>query len=556
MYLCLNLVAGMVFFAAFLSQTKGQFFTSGPRSVTVYEGQDAVFTVKSLYATDCSSKSHYITWYRNMGGVRGVLSCSPTSQLYRLTIRNTQPGDSGNYWCKLVFNNPYQVYESTRATLTVLSLPKINPSCTFEPARPTVGTLTTLTCALSSFDPSSLLIWYTSQPSFTNRLGYQFTIQPDGVYFLERMLTETDNMKEFTCIAGPYYTGPSCSTTPLQIPTTVSISPSHLTLHEHENATFTCDFKSIPQHSADRYEWRVLKDGIPEVEINQELLQNLDGLFELTNNGITLQIINVTLEGFHNVQIRCSAFYNEIEYTSDNESLLVVLPFTSMTTEQFLTTTATEWNSVENNDINSAGSNNTVLIIAGVLSSFVFLIILTLFGVYLIKYKPSPTRPGQTAVTRRQSPPIDERATVTNEEIGPMYGQVQGGNTTQNRQIQSDLPTHAEGLYTFPDKTGGEIRRYVVSPSSTIDDGDGTVCIKEPIYSEAGTQSGQAVHTMQEKGPRSPAMSDAENIGPQQKNVEGLAYAELDLQRPTSATQTIINTSVEDSTCYADICTD
>ncbi|XP_033635366.1 uncharacterized protein LOC117296508 [Asterias rubens] len=550
MDLCLNLVAGMVFFAAFLSQTKGQYFTSGPSSVTIYEGQDAVFTVESPYATDCSSNSHYFTWYRIRGGGRGDPSCLPTSQLYRLTIRNTQPGDSGNYGCKLVFSYPYQVYESTRATLTVLSLPKINPSCTFEPARPTVGTLTTLTCALSSLDPS-LLTWYESQPSFPNRLGAQYN-QPGQLYTIQRVLTEADNIINFTCVAGPYPNGPSCFTTPLQIPTTVSISPSHLTLHEHENATFTCDFKSIPQHSADIYEWRVLKDGIPEVEINQELLQNQDGLFELTNNGITLQIINVTLEEFHNAQIRCSAFYNEIEYTSDNESLLVVLPWTSMTT------TATERNSEKNNDMNSAGSN-TVRIIAGVLSSVVFLIILTLLGVYLIKYKPSPARPGQTAVTRRQSPPIDERAIVTNEfEIGPMYDQVQGGNTTtQNRQIQSDLIlTHAEGLYTFPDKAGGEIRRYVVSPSSTIDDGDGTECIKESIYSEAGQQSGQAVYAMPEKGPRSPAMSDAEDIGPQQKNVEGLAYAELDLQRPSSATQTIINTSVEDSTCYADICTD
>ena len=184
---------------------------------------------------------------------------------YQLTIRNVQLEDSGDYWCQLSFVTGY-ITKSARATLTVNQvLPRVKPFCELDPPQPRVNTTVRLKCTLSSKDPPNNLTWFESPLIERNQLERGREIQPGQVYSVERVLTDTDNMKEFTCVAGPNVRGPNCSITPLHISTTVSIFPSSITLQEHQSARFTCDLEAIPPQIAHEYRWRVIKD----VMINQ-----------------------------------------------------------------------------------------------------------------------------------------------------------------------------------------------------------------------------------------------------------------------------------------------
>ncbi len=261
---------------------------------------------------------------------RSGFAVEQDSDRYHLQINNVQRDDSGTYWCNMIETNWH--HNSETALLTVIPLlPEYKPSCNIYPSRPRVGETVSFKCTLSERDPPSLLTWFESTSSDAIQIEDKTEVNPGETYAVERELTESDNMREFTCVAGPHLNGPNCSITPLQIPTTVLISPSHLTLLEHQNATFTCDLKSTPQQLADRYEWRVFLVDKGDVKVNRDTVQNLDGRFKLDQNGQTLQIIDVTPGEFNFSQIRCIAFQDSTPTISINDSLLFVLPLPTAT---------------------------------------------------------------------------------------------------------------------------------------------------------------------------------------------------------------------------------
>ncbi len=239
-----------------------QFFYLNPQSVTVTEGSNVRLTCGSVYLTTCIA--YQFSWQRKLNQHSNIEQISVCSRLklnfagrsgivveqdgqrYHLQINNVQRDDSGTYWCNMTETS--RQHSSETALLTVVPLlPKYKPSCNIYPSRPRVGETVSLECTLSERDPLSLLTWFESTSSGLIQIEDKTEINPGETYAVERELTESDNMKEFICVAGPQLNGPNCSITPLQIPTTVSISPSHLTLLEHQNATFTCDLKSTPE---------------------------------------------------------------------------------------------------------------------------------------------------------------------------------------------------------------------------------------------------------------------------------------------------------------------
>ncbi len=279
-----------------LCKTGSQLYNLDPQSVTVTEGRNVTLTCGSGYLTTCDS--YKFSWKRKKdqdSPIEGISACSTVtrsfarrrpnsiaveliSDRYYLHMRNVQLEDTGTYWCYMN-NAGHRI--SAKALLTVIQpLPQFKPNCDFEPVQPRVGATISFKCTLSERDPPSPLTWFESTSSNAIQIEDKTEVIPGETYTVSRELTEFDNIREFTCVAGPHLNGPNCSITPLQIPTTVSISPSHLTLHEHQNVTFTCDLKSTPQQLADRYEWRVFLVDEGEVKV-----QNLDGRFKLDQNG-------------------------------------------------------------------------------------------------------------------------------------------------------------------------------------------------------------------------------------------------------------------------------
>ncbi len=396
------------------------------------------------------------------------------------------------YWCNMIELDGRH-HNSDTALLTVNPLPpKYKPSCNIYPSQPRVGESVSLNCTLSERDPPSLLTWFESTSSVPIQIEDETEVNPGETYAVERELTESDNMREFTCVAGPHLNGPNCSITPLQIPTTVSISPSHLTLLEHQNATFTCDLKSTPQQLADRYEWRVLLVDKGEVKVNRDTVQNLDGRFKLDQNGQTLQIIDVTLREFNFSKIRCIAFQDSRAISSVNDSLLFVLPLTTATPPK------TNIVSVFDNDDNTLQGSGVIIIVGGLIGVIFFLIIIALLGCYLIKHKHNLIGPGQTTATLEERQPSGERVTVSSEDQnGQTYDEIPWDVAgDRNARMSSSATKEAEVLHACADKTGrNEIKRYgVPAPSTTSQDGY-TVTNGDRVDEDIGHARDQAIYT-------------------------------------------------------------
>ncbi|XP_033635750.1 uncharacterized protein LOC117296800 [Asterias rubens] len=570
-----------------ICKAESAYFDEHPMNVTVTEGSNVTFTCRSQYLSSC--RYYSFSWQRQLNqhdDVEQMSSCfsaTPAGRTgivvkqdghrYRLHISNVQRDDTGTYWCSLYdpHTMKYQISEDALLTVNPL-LPQYKPSCNINPMLARVGDTISLECTLSELDPPSLLTWYESTSTGPIQIEDRTEVNPAETYPVDRVLTEADNMRDFTCIAGPDYSGPSCSITPLQISPTVSISPSHLTLHEHENATFTCEFKSTPRSMANEYKWRVLQSDKDKIRVSNDTIHRHDGRFQLAQDGQTLEIINVTPEDFNNSQIKCIARLDDTLFPSANNSLLFVLPL-STTTPRAVTVSDTETDgdeSVPDTDNNTLPKeSNFIVMVVGVLGSIVFLIIITLIVCFLIKYKPNSTKPGQTAAaTHEQVETGGSQNDQTYDEIPLDVAR------DRNARMQISATNGAEVLYACADKTGrNEIKRYAVTaPSATSK--DVTVTKVDSVGGEVGSARDHAIYAMPNKPAKTgnhpdktdhhrvnlptdntgketntPIADDFESRG---KDAEGLVYADLDFPRPSSAISTAALQSDEQSE-YAEL---
>ncbi|XP_071801269.1 cell adhesion molecule 2-like [Asterias amurensis] len=576
----------ILFYTTLICEAESAYFNFNPQSVTVTEGSNATFTCGSLYLSTCDY--YRFSWQRKLNqcfGVEQMSSCfsaTPAGRTgivaerdghrYRLHITNVQRDDTGTYWCSLYDPHGMRHQTSQTALLTVNPLlPQYQPSCNINPMLARVGETISLECTLSERDPPSLLTWYKSTSTGPIQTEDQTEVNPGETYPVDRVLTEADNMMDFTCIAGPDSSGPSCSITPLQISPTVSILPSHLTRHEHQNATFTCEFKSTPQSMANEYKWRVLQLDKDEIRVNIDTLHRHDGRFQLAQDGQTLEIINVTPEDFNNSQIKCIALLDDTPFPSANNSLLFVLPL-STTTPRAVTVSVTETDrdeSFPDTDDNTLPKESSfIVIIVGVLGSIVFLIIITLIGCFLIKNKPNSTKPGQTAATHKQVETGGNQNDQTYDEIPLDVAR------DRDARMPSSATNGAEVLYACADKTRrNEIKRYAVTASSTTGE-DVAVAKVESVDGEVGSALDHAIYAMPNKPAKTgnhPGKTDhhrvnlpahdtrketdtpiADDFESRGKNAEGLVYADLDFPRPSSATSTAVLQSDEQSE-YAEL---
>ena len=570
-FIMLSVITFVVLFAIINADE----FVTDPQSVTVSEGENVTLSCESdIYDYRQSCDNYMFYWLKDVSLGSDIylskchtvysdfssrMTAMKNDGRYTLNIHQVLDSDSGEYYC-YVNGESISPLRSAEASLRVIPSP---PLCDVVPNSPTVGTTVKLRCKLSEqASESSLLTWLETASGEEIHSEPSGPTKPGGYYTANLVVTELDNYKEFTCVAGPdQEKGSKCIITPLQVKTNVSISPnSSVTIYEGGMASFRCISESVP--NAHEFRWRVRKNNGSEDKVNINKISSLGVNYELSEIGQELKIFDASIASFNNTAVRCIAI-NTLESVRSGESLLIVLPAAAIPTEKSATT--------DTKRSNSSSRSVPGLIVGGVLGVFLLLAIIAILGCYLLRNKRTGLKERSTK-SRFQKSSARERLTMTVVQASPTYEEVPQDIVRRNEtesELQDDTATSA--LYAMPDKAkrGGESQNNV---SPTYANSSGYVNLPRhgeqhpPSSSDDSRRvvSGHVKYAVPDKSGKSRLTSEPsdcdstsavlrQNDDPKQKNAEGLVYADLELESPRRPDRVENDQQADESINYASI---
>ena len=269
--------------------------TAQPGSVTVAEGQDAVFTV------EVSGEELTYQWYYQKPGSTAWSACKNNGSSDSYTIATEARHNGYSYRCKVT--NIAGSMTSEAARLTVVSMPTI----TAQPASMTVAQGETATFTVEAAGEDLTYQWYYQKPGTTSWTACKNT----GTSATYSVTTEArHDGYSYRCkvsnALGSVYTDAASLTVTSGVTLAITSQPASVTVAKGETATFTV----VAEGENLTYQWYYQKPGTTTWTACK-------------NNGNSASYSVVTEERHNGYSYRCTVSDGASSLTSDAAQLTV-----------------------------------------------------------------------------------------------------------------------------------------------------------------------------------------------------------------------------------------